>query len=188
MTRPRIAILYEDERGEIKDFPLHTLVCACVGDTLELDVHSIRPLLRAIPKKGNSKLLTACLKEVAKMPEPHVLALFDGDELHRLLQLHGDIPAEQLHEELRQKIAVERTCPFVLHRNTETLVEAAAGCLGTPRPSGKDKSSRDTLLARAAWAPTRGPRDCIREAVASFAEFVDEVARVVELVRAPANS
>jgi hypothetical protein len=62
----KIAILYEDQRGPVRDYPLHTLVCACIADRSDRPITEIQSLLRAIPKKGNSKLLEACREEINK--------------------------------------------------------------------------------------------------------------------------
>jgi hypothetical protein len=168
-----IAILYEDARGQAKGFPLHTLVCACIADGIGCGVEVVEPLLRPVPKNGDSKLLAACREEAPDMREKSIFALFDADKLYRLLKQPGNTALPALHGLLRSEVSDPRTQVFLLERNTETLVEAAADCLGRPRPTTKNQLDRDTLLASAARDFSRSSRDCIREKVPSFATFVD---------------
>ena len=179
--RAEVVILYEDEFGQVKDFALHRLVTACVADTLGRSKQDVAPLLRAVPKKGDSKLLDACLREAPRMREANVFALFDSDNLHRLLGLSGDTQLADQLAALRSRLPDEgRPRVFLLERNTETLVAAAADCLGREPPSGKSKLDRDKLLASAAWDYSRASRDCIRERVASFDAFIAELTPLVQ--------
>jgi hypothetical protein len=172
--RAKVAILYEDEHGAVRGFPLHTLVSACVADTLGCHTDEIAPLLRAVPKKGDSKLLTACKDEVPRMREPNVFALFDADGLHRLLKLPGNTsPRDQLAA-LCSQLPDPRLRVFLLDRNTETLVAAAADCLGDDQPPSKNTLIRDKLFGKAAWG-SRASRDCIRDKVPSFDGFIAEL-------------
>jgi hypothetical protein len=175
-----IAILYEDERGKVKHFPLHTLVCACVADAVGCGVEVIEPLLNALPMKGDSKLLAACKADIPDMRERDIFALFDADKLHRLLNQAGDTPLPVLLDLLRSKIPDPRAKIFLLERNTETLVFAAADCLERDPPPTKNKVDRDKLLASAAWDPSRSSRDCIRDKVPTFAEFIDALVPLVQ--------
>jgi hypothetical protein len=100
----RIAILYEDERGSVKDYPLHTLVCACVADRSNQTIADVQPLIRAVPKKGDSKLFEACREEVERMRETTIFALFDADGLHRLLGKSGDTPLLELRTALESQL------------------------------------------------------------------------------------
>lgn len=171
----KIAILYEDERGPVKHYPLHMLVCACVADRASRPIDEVKGWLRAVPKKGDSKLLDACCEEVERMREGIVFALFDADGgLPRLLRKPGNTPLVELRAELESRFPTGRPRIHLLERNTETVVEAAADCLGRARPETKNKLDRDNLLASAAW-DSHEIRRCIRERVPSFASFVDAV-------------
>lgn len=181
-----VAILYEDQRGKVKYFPLHTLVCACVADVVGCRVEAIEPLLNAIPMKGDSKLLEACRTDVPDMREHVILALFDSDKLHRLLKQPGDTKLPILLGLLRSKIIDPRAKVYLLERSTETVVDAAADCLELDRPKTKNNLDRDKLLATAAWNGSRSSRDCIRDKVPSFATFVAVVAELVQVERARA--
>jgi hypothetical protein len=176
----RIAILYEDELGPTSKFPLHMLVGACIGDALGFTMKDIEPYMRALPKKGNSKLLSACRTETPRMPERHIFALFDADQIHRLLGVRGDTSFPDLLDQLRSRVPDERVRIFLLERNTETVVGATADCLGLPRPEIKSKVNRDDFLARAAWDHSRASRDCIRDKVPTFAAFVDALVPLVQ--------
>lgn len=169
-----IAILYEDERGSVRDYPLHTLVCACVADRSNRSITEVQTLLRAVPKKGDSKLLEACRQEVERMREATIFALFDADGLHRLLGKPGNTPLPELRAALESQLPEGRPRIHLLERRTETVVEAAADCLERSRPQTKNKIERDKLLAIGAWG-SREARTCIRERVPSFAAFVDAV-------------
>ncbi|MCA9685333.1 MAG: hypothetical protein KC457_24350 [Myxococcales bacterium] len=103
------------------------------------------------------------------------MAIFDADKLHRLLNLSGDTPREELLGALRGRCEDPRLIILLLEENTESLLVAAATCQNKEAPARKSKTSRDALLASAAWAE-RAVRDCIREALPSFAKIVDELA------------
>lgn len=175
-----IAILYEDERGPVKDYPLHTLVCACIADRSNRPIADVQASLRAVPKKGDSKLLEACRQEVERMRETTIFALFDADGLPKLLGQPGDTPLSELRAALLSRLPEGRPRIYVLERKTETIVEATADCLARPRPQTKNKVERDKLLASGAWA-SREVRACIRERVPSFAAFVEAVGEALAL-------
>lgn len=114
------------------------------------------------------------------MREQVVLALFDADKLHRLLKQPGNTNPPVLLDLLRSQITDPRTKVFLLERNTETVVFAAADCLGRPQPQTKNKLDRDKLLASAARDSSRASRDCIRDKVPTFAEFIDAIVPLVQ--------
>lgn len=104
MSRRRIPIFYEDDRGSVKGFGLHELLVACIADHLDQDQTVLRERFEAIPKKGDSKLGSS---------RP------SHDEL--LAELRRRCPDERLHM-------------YLLVSNTETVVNAVADCLKQPRP------------------------------------------------------
>ena len=156
-----VAILYEDERGGVRDFPLHTVV------------NTVADLAARSPAK-TPHLLRACEKEVPRMPHRVIVAIFDADKLHRLLRRSGDTSRDELLAELRGRCSDPRLRILLLEDNTESLVAAAATCLGREAPERKSKTSRDTLLSAAAWA-AQSVRACVRAAVPSFATITDEI-------------
>jgi hypothetical protein len=175
----KIAILYEDERGPVRDYPLHTLVCACIADRSDRLLADVQALLRAVPKKGDSKLLEACREEVERMREATIFALFDADGLARLLRKPGETPLAELRSALESSFSAGRPRIYLLERKTETVVEATADCLQRPRPQTKNKIERDKLLASGAWG-SRDARTCIQDRVPSFAAFVDAVGAALQ--------
>lgn len=174
MSRRRIPIFYEDDRGSVKGFGLHELLVACIADHLDQDQTVLRERFEAIPKKGDSKLLAACRDDVPRMREPAIVAVFDADKLHKLFG-SGRPSHDELLAELRRRCPDKRLHMFLLVSNTESVVDAVADCLKQPRPD-KDKLLRDQLLSRAAWSPTRELRDCVRRAVPSFEQCVCAIA------------
>lgn len=175
----KAAILYEDERGPVRDYPLHNLLLNVVSDIQGVQLGHFKDQVRAVPKRGDSKLMCACTEEVPKMPEPHILAIFDADKLHRLLNRPGDTPRQALLEELRGRCPDPRLQVFLLEENTESLILAAATCLGDPTPSRKSKTSRDSIFAKAAWWRLPEVRKCIVDSVPSFGAIAEALASLV---------
>lgn len=180
MSSQRIAVLYEDARAMAKGFALHDLLVACVADLHGLSEYgperqALGQRLRAVPKKGSHKLLTACVKQVPDMPEAVVFALFDADKLHRLLLPSGNPGLPALEVELRKRCPDPKLRVHVLVENTESVVDAAALALGVPVPPQKSHLSREGLLQRAAWREPAQIRRAIIDAVPSFAALVEAV-------------
>jgi hypothetical protein len=176
-----VAILYEDERGGVRDFPLHTLVVNSVADRLGLQPAQLKHRFEDIPKKGDSKLLKACETEAPRMLHRVIVAIFDADKLHRLLKQPRDTSREELLQQLRARCSDPRLVILLLEDNVESLVSAAATCLGRDVPDQKSNTSRDKVLAAAAWAADT-VRTCIREALPSFAHITEELAHQMTVV------
>lgn len=177
MTRHRI--FYEDQAaGRVNEFGPHLLLCACVADRLGTkSVQDVRELLDGQPKKSDGKLLTACKRHAELDENVLVFALFDADKLHVRLKI-PKAPIDGLRATLEAEIRSPKVRPFLLEDKLETLVDATAGCLGVAydRSLPKRHYVRDKLLARAAYSASRSVRDCVTQAVPSFAAFVDAVA------------
>lgn len=173
MSRP-IPILYEDDWGDVKEFGLHELLVSAIADTKGSNWWDLKGRYKANPKRGDAKLLAACRDEVPLMPHPQMFAIFDGDKLHKLLFRSGKPEPEVLLEALRKECPDPRLHLFLLLKNTETVVDAAADCLGLPRPA-KDPLKRDRLLLKVARGLADG-RDCVRRNVPSFDECVKAIA------------
>jgi hypothetical protein len=173
MSLRAVPILYEDERSDIKQFGLHELIVSCIADERGQDWWELREHFDAVPLKGDSKLLAAC-QDVSEMPDSLIFAIFDSDKLHHRLFESGKPTHDDLFAELRRRCPDPRLNVFLLDQNTETVVDAAADCLGVPRPD-KDKLFRDRILNRVATG-ARQIRDCIREAVPSFDHCVRQIA------------
>ncbi|KIG15736.1 hypothetical protein DB30_05306 [Enhygromyxa salina] len=174
MSNRSVPILYEDDRGPVKEFGLHELIVACVADEWGQDWWAVKGQFDAIPLKGAAKLLAACERDVPDMPDALIFAVFDADKLHRLLFTSGRPSSDELLAELRRRCSDPRLSMFLLDQNTETVVDAVADCLGEPRPE-KRKLLRDRFLNRTAKG-LRQHRDCVRAAVPTLDACVREIA------------
>lgn len=178
----RIVVYYEDQAagGDIQEFQPHNLVCGCVADRLGHSIHHVRAQLRGEPKKGRDKLLSAC-QRIAAEPgwDVDVVAIYDADRIASALGLIRGTEDAVMLAELRRRAPSPRIHPFLLHERLETVVDAAAECLGwnDPRPPlPKDVMLRDRVLKRAAFSQARAPRDCVQAAVPSLGSIVEFVA------------
>lgn len=179
MAAPKMVIFYEDQRGDEREFSLHTLVVIAIAERLGLPEALVKAQLRPFPAKGDSNLLRTCELDVPDMRERCFVALFDVDKLHRLLKLPRDSEHDVLLAALRQRCSDERLHFMLLDRNTESLVEASAECLERPLPEIKTHLVRDKLL-RAVARAVPSARDCVREKVPSFAAFIDRAAELLK--------
>lgn len=173
-----IAVYYEDQAsgGNIQEFQPHNLVCGCVADRLGWSVFEVRERLRGEPKKGRDKLLAAC-QRMATSPGWHgeLVAIYDADRVAAAVGLARGIDDASVLAELRRRAPSPRIHPFLLHERLETVVDAAAECLGwddPPPPLPKNLMLRDRVLKRTAFARFRAARDCVLAAVPSLAEIV----------------
>lgn len=175
----RIRVFYEDQAaGPVKQFGPHLLLCACVGDRVAATPWELQHRIDGQPKKGDSKLLTACERHAKRQLDEVVFALFDSDRLHHLpLGVEKGRPIEDFRRALEDRIGSPKIRPFVLERNLETLVRAAADCLEPPvlGPVPKRHNERDKIFARSATHHRRSVRDCITTRVPSFAALVEAV-------------
>lgn len=179
MPAPKMVIFYEDQRGDEREFSLHTLVVIAIAERLGLSEVAVKAQLRPFPAKGDSNLLKTCELDVPDMREHCFVALFDVDKLHRLLKLPRDSAQDVLVAALRQRCSDERLHFMLLDRNTETLVDASAQCLERSLPPVKTHLVRDKLL-RAVARAMPSVRDCVREKVPSFAAFIDRAADLLK--------
>jgi hypothetical protein len=179
MSQRRIYILYEDQRGPTTQFGPHELLMSCVADALDVPRRDLRDRLRAIPLKGDSNLLANCHRRTAAIAprgEP-VVALFDDDKIRRLLKLPASTSKQDVAMNvLTQSRAEWQLVVWLLQDNIDTLVEAAASCIGRP-PGAKSPTARDRILLSIAWGP-REQRDGLGRLVPSFACFVKGVSRL----------
>lgn len=176
-----IVVYYEDQaaQGDIQEFQPHNLVCGCVADRLDATIFDVRGRVRGEPKKSDAKLLRAC-ERVAAEPgwNVDVVAIFDADRIAPRVGLPRGTEDGPVLAAIRRRAPSPRVHPFLLHDNVETVVDAAARCLGwkPSPPLPKDVMLRDRVLKRAAFSPTRAPRDCVLEAVPSLARVVEFIA------------
>jgi hypothetical protein len=176
MSGRPIPIFYEDSWGAAKEFGLHELIVSCVADLQNKDWWELKGRMEAVPMNGVNNLLAACRDDVPDMRDRVIFAVFDSDKLHRHLFESGRPSESELLAELRGHCPDERLHMFLLVRNTESVVNAAAECLGDVAPN-KDPLLRDRLLMRTATGPRQG-RDCTRAAVPSFDACVQRIAEL----------
>jgi hypothetical protein len=165
---PRVAILYEDNRGTAVGFALHDLVLATVEDLLSergrtLPRHVLHKRIVAIPKNSDTKVLAAIRNDAERIHggRTAIVAWLDDDWIHRPLQLSA-------HDSTGTKIAAVRaTAPpgfsqrpgvlevFLLNGNVEAFLRR----IDAARPGGlppqtfaeaidKDLSARDLCFVR----------------------------------------
>lgn len=167
----RVAVLYEDERNtEIKRYPMHRLVCTTIADQLGVDFRDVEEQFHGMPKKGNGNLKRAC-ESVSKMRDRSIIVIIDSDKLANLLGLAKTTTPAALRAALAHRYPDGRLQVLLLEEATESLVDAAAKCLGRPTPP-KGKLDRDKVLDAAAAAPA-AVRSCIRDSMPSFAAIID---------------
>ncbi len=184
-------VLYENQRNEAKQYPLHTLVCALVDDQLEkTSLRFALGLVDGVPRSGKNKLLRDCRERVHQMfaglARERRFALIDGDQLGDELGHEGAATLDTVRQALaKQYPDVQMFTPDADHRrrsNTEAIVTAVASCLGIPLTDvrvraalDKDMISRDRLFANAANGP-RHVRDQLRGHQPSLAGLADTIA------------
>lgn len=178
----RLRIFYEDKAaaGATKQFGPHILLCACVADLLGVPMSELKHLMQGEPKKGDGSLLAACKVHAQRGAPVPIFALFDGDQLRKLLKSRDD-SVEALRTALEHRIASATIHPFVLEGNIDELVKAAAECFDPPvtRTIIKAHIERDRILNRAAYDGNRAVRECIRTRKPGFAALVDAVAKAL---------
>jgi len=125
----RIVILYEDS-GHPEDFGPHEFVCACIADIKqELTPWQIGKMVSAHPTNGNSKLLKTVSKDLERLRSRarHVFAVFDNDEVRRLLSLEADACRPEVLEAFAARIPnPEHLTINLVEENTETILEKIA--------------------------------------------------------------
>lgn len=184
-----IWVLYEDRRGERKQFGLHELVVSCVADTLGTNRWVLQPQIRCLSLKGNSKLLGKCQEELPLMTRDgsFVVAVYDSDQMHRLLDLHAGSCRPAI------RAGLERDCEpagklrvVLLEKNLESVIKELRDCglhisneeMGEAVRK-KRTVTRDRILNRAAHGGHRDVRMALTRAMPSFGYLVRTVADVV---------
>ena len=103
MAAPKLVIFYEDQRSDEREFSLDSLVVVAIAERLGRPEAEVKAQLRPFPAKGNSNLLRICETDVVDMRERCFVALFDTDELHRLVKLPHGTSHAALVDALRQR-------------------------------------------------------------------------------------
>lgn len=179
MSLRPVTVLYEDQRGtEVREFGPHALLTAIVADGLGVDIGNLKNVLRAIPKKGVSKVLSEVKLNHSRLTQDGrwLVVLIDDDRVreHLGLQSHTS-EALVVQAILAAANAPTRVAVVLIVRNTESVVNAAAACMGLAAPVQKGIAERDAVLGAAAFRGGPQVLHCIRESVPSFADACDRV-------------
>lgn len=205
-----VTVCYEDRGGDRKEFGLHNLLLACLEDrrTAANKVHLLDRWILAQcvekqPKKGDSRLLQAvCRRLEVTAPDCHsVVALFDDDQVRRLLGMKGEATGESVVSEIRRRSAaaspgsrLDKLQVVLLERNMETVLREAASALqaaGLPsehaakvKRGHKPKPDvRDALLGDLAKrGQTEGEQAARRQVRASVLKRIPSLEALVALV------
>lgn len=126
-----VTVLYEDRRGDDKDFGLHDFVCQCVIDRLgwtSKTFYDIRKtVIQGVPAGGDSNLRKKCQQDLKALADRNirVFALYDEDKAARLVKLVGQPCRPLICERLSEGCEPAAKLEIVLlRRNTETVIEA----------------------------------------------------------------
>lgn len=181
----QVCVLYEDQRGPTKGFGLHELVKACVRDALpehprgriDAALDDCRPL------KGSAKLLEACRRDIDLIANDgrSVVAVFDYDRIHQLLQLPKNASDKQVVQAILEGgKRAHRPSIVLLKRNMESVLQAAAQCdksIASDRVKRavqhKDPLERDAILGELSSDRSRSVRDCILDKVPSLQALIE---------------
>lgn len=176
MSRRLITVLYEDQlAAQPNNYGPHMLVLACVADRIGSEPWGLRQQVRAIPKKGDSKLRDALRDEGALLARcGPLLVMFDAD---RVRACYG-LPSHACKRSVLDKIHGEATGKpilILLERNMEDVVDACCKALQQPSPQRKPTPpERDAILHKTV-AASRHARDEVLQSVPSFARLVRAV-------------
>jgi hypothetical protein len=186
---PIAVILYEDDRGQEKQFGLHALVLACVADDLGVDMFTLTRKLDGRPMKGVSNILQSCRNDIRRIgPKGQkVFALVDDDHIrHHLRGVDARADAETVTRTIKeQSDAPAQLEVILLKENTETVIKAAKQCdpllpdAAIAEALRKRLAQRDRILNSVARAVNRAIRDCIRDKVPAIEELVRALAVLV---------
>jgi len=168
-------ILYEDQRGETKEFGPHTLVVACVADLTKQTFWELRDRFDGRPMKGDSRVLQQGAKVEMIAPDCHpVVMLLDDDQIRKAVGLSKDTTYDDVINKIKQDCPTpEKLQVFLLDPNTERLVSVAAECIHFTGELGKDRTIRDRVLNEAAHAASAQQRDCILQQIPALKALVD---------------
>lgn len=194
----RATILYEDQArdGEVKEFGLHNLVIRCVHDRWSVsdrfgDFYAFRRLrvLEGMPKKGNTRLKSACDKDHAKLTRSGPLfVVYDRDEIYRPLKIPATACIRSIRDKLLSDCANDPLVRIVLiEQNTESLLEAIrdnrlvarAPDIYTRAIEGKETVLRDEIFNNLAQQNDADNRAALQTSVVSFQYLID---RLIQLL------
>lgn len=182
-------ILYEDKRGPVREFGLHRFITQCVFDSLNGHFHVVSGMLQSHACNGDSKLLEKCRNE-ADLISPNgcpIIAVFDNDQIRRSLRLIKSASDLQVvNAILAGKTGTAPVCVALLKENTESVLQAIAGCWdGHNREvmrkaiDKKDRISRDIVFRNVSTSRLRAVRDCVLATNPSVRALVDGICNLI---------
>jgi hypothetical protein len=183
-----VHILYEDRSGPRNRFGLHLLVEACVADLV-----GKRTPIDGRPLKGNRNVKKSSEnpERIGRHGEP-VVALYDSDRAYELVGLTRQASREEVQAALRSAShRPDQLRVFLLDENQETVVRAAGDCDHSidrdqlKRALEKDINARDLVLQKA--ASSKATRECVKERVPTFGEFIAGVAGLIQQAQGKAG-
>ncbi|WP_434043669.1 MULTISPECIES: hypothetical protein [Sorangium] len=184
-ARPRVTVLYEDQRGSRQGFGLHALVKACVFDIINGDRAWLErdALGDHRPLKGAGNLLRTCREDIDLIAADgrRVFAVFDDDKIRVLLRLPSRASDARVEQEIRKGCRTpDRLVVALLKQNTESVLAAAGECdvsISSERIEralrNKDLLERDAIFFDLARERSRPARDCVLRKVPSLKKLVE---------------
>lgn len=159
-----IAILYEDQRGERSDFGLHRFICQLVIDRAALtdSVYVVeKKLIIGIPLKGAGNVRKRCRNDLPRFAKTckQVIAVYDQDQLAKMLKLAKDACRKMLCEKLAENCEPKEILEIILVRdNLESIIQdiRASGLMSSISDQvydgalGKNQITRDSVFIQCA--------------------------------------
>ncbi len=175
----RAVILYEDAAaGQPVAFGPHRLVMQCLADRLGQPAWDLGRVVLGQPKKGNTQVRRACRDGRLYDASRIVIAVYDDDQVRRMLGLPAGTCTRKIGDALRtESPAAGRLRVVLLQRNMEALVRVVRECRGLTSPGVRKPSptERDQVLASVTDPSRRHDRECVLRAMPSFAYLVDKL-------------
>jgi len=183
---PWIQILYEDKLSPSspKNFGLHVLVLACVGERYGRDRSTLTHVTPYVCK-GIDRLLRRCQEPELLDGYARVIALCDDDEIRRHLKLPSTACRVQVAAAVRRdRRDAQRLLPVLLVENLETVLDAIAEIQGeAPSPGKARPPERERILLRFVHRAAPEQLRELMQRVASFGYLIDRLERALVALR-----
>jgi len=192
--QPRVRILYEDSRASTNGFGLHDFVLANVRDVIlergqDVEPYRLRKLIEAIPRKSDTKVLSALERDAEGLHNGHtvLVAWLDDDKIHRPLGLAAGSPASLLKEAIQRRVPSSLRPEAVRIHFMRGNVEQFLRRIDAAQPGtfesatlndalGKDPTARDLCFKEAALAKHVAWRKLVRDGDPSFDDTIQYLA------------
>jgi len=191
-----LRILYEDQRGDRGEFGFHRFICQLVIDRTNLPgtVYEIeRDLISCHPLKGAEKVWSLCKRDLPRLANrvKKVIAVFDQDQLPRIVGLSGNQCRSTLRAALAEPCSPKESLEFVLlDQNMESVIKSIrdsglASFIDNHVFDGalrKNHLKRDSLFIQCALNTTPELRSRLLNQHKDVKRLVD---KIVEILQAP---